>query len=698
MTAREPRPEPVYTEDFSEVEAAERQWIQARRRACGQDVAEDAPITALALSGGGIRSATFNLGVLQALARAGLLHQVDYLSSVSGGGYIAACLSWLRAHFPVCQQRDIAAAPLANGRGTVLDWLRAHGNYLINGKGISGWTLGASILAGTLLNLLVLMPLLLGLVALASAEWWSVSWPVWLHLPGAQAISGHDGFILLLLTGLASAGLYLLVLLVFALASSERGPAGHSTERRLRLVLGWCLATTVMGLVVGLLPVVADLEMAALSRFGSERLAGVMHHLTYLGPMATGLWSLRLARKQGGGLAVAGLGLLLYGFLTLLYYLCTDTGLIGSSLYIGWLGLSLVLALVGNINTLSMHSFYRGRLADAYLPVVANPGSETADWPKDPLRFRLTELHPSSGAPLHLINTTLNTRNSRRQRLQSRGGASMVLSPLYCGSAATGYRHTGDYLGGAMTLSTAFAVSGAAVDPDTFSTRSRPLSFLMTLLNLRLGVWTRNPRSIRQWRWLPGWYRYMLREMLGLGLAETEAEIHLSDGGHFDNLGLYELVRRRCRFIVISDAGADPDTSLSDLGRAIQRVRADFDAEVMLSADELVRRTADGMAERADVWGRVRYADGSEGQILYLRAALCPGLSVDIYAYWRRNPSFPNQTTADQFFDEMQFDSYRQLGLELMTAILAGAPRDFATLFGRAEHGAAPDCPRTRDA
>jgi hypothetical protein len=349
---------------------------------------------------------------------------------------------------------------------------------------------------------------------------------------------------------------------------------------------------------------------------------------------------------------------------------------VGSAGFYGWLGLSLALALVCNINSLSLHSYYRGRLAHAYLPEVAEAGTG-----EDPLHFRLADIRPDSGAALHLINCTLNTSSSKREKKRSRRGESLVLSPLYCGSAATGFRRSDDYLGGNLSLSTASSVSGAAVDPNTYATSSRALSFLMTLLNLRLGYWTRNPAVEKGRGWLPGWYRYMFREMTGSGLAETEADIHLSDGGHFENLGLYELVRRRCRYIVVCDAGADPAGTLFDLGRAIQRVRADFGAEVELGTESL---QADGQPQRrAFLQGRIRYADGSDGEILYIKTALSADLSADIYAYWRANPSFPNQTTTDQFFDEMQFDSYRQLGLELMSGLLADGVESFEALFAR---------------
>jgi len=115
---------PEYTENFADVARAESEWIDARREAAGTAAGE--PLVGLALSGGGIRSAAFNLGVLQALSRSGLLPRIDYLSTVSGGGYIGSCLTWLRAHTSVKATAKLGAIPLADGTGTVLDWLDAH--------------------------------------------------------------------------------------------------------------------------------------------------------------------------------------------------------------------------------------------------------------------------------------------------------------------------------------------------------------------------------------------------------------------------------------------------------------------------------------------------------------------------------------------------------------------------------------------
>jgi hypothetical protein len=284
----------------------------------------------------------------------------------------------------------------------------------------------------------------------------------------------------------------------------------------------------------------------------------------------------------------------------------------------------------------------------------------------------------------------LNTTSSTDAKLRARNGENMILTPLYCGSTATGYRRTRDYLRGELTLSTAFSVSGAAVDPDTYATRSRPVSFLMALLNVRLGVWVRNPRQEpKRWRF-PAWYQLMLREMLGVGLSERDSRIHLADGGHFENLGLYELLRRRCRFIIVSDAGADPACTLADLGQAVQRARADLGAEVDICADPLFHdngQPGDGGAggdirKRAHLVGQVTYSDGSKGQILYLKALLREHLGADIYGYWRTNPEFPNQPTSNQFYGELQFDSYRELGRQLMSGIV-GEEGDIEKVFAR---------------
>jgi patatin-like phospholipase len=676
-----------FTRDFTEVERAEAEWIRTRRDAAGVPD-RDAPLVGLALSGGGIRSAAFNMGVLQALARSGLLPRIDYLSTVSGGGYIGACLTWLRAHVPAAASTRLGDLPLADGQGTVLDWLRAHGRYLIAGKGLSGWTLAASILSGTLLNLFVLVPLFLVLIGLASADWFEFDWPAQLRMPGAGSVGAHDGFMLVAIAGLACFVTYLLATLLFALSTVLPPLRRLSAGQLLRQRLGELLGGGVSLLGIGLLPVLAGFEetFAELVRMdGARELA---RNGEWLAPLATGALSFWRASKRGphsGTLAMVGLVLVLAGLFTALYHLAHHTPLLHTAGFAVWLGGSLLLALVCDINAVSMHSYYRSRLAEAFMPNVARPGEQgmhRAMPPRDPLEFRLTDIRPESGGPLHIVNTTLNTTGSRNERLRARNGENLVLTPLYCGSTATGFRRTANYVRGELTLSTAFSVSGAAVDPDTYATRSRPVNILMALLNVRLGVWLPNPcHEPRRWRF-PAWYQLMLREMLGVGLNETDARVHLADGGHFENLGLYELLRRRCRYILVSDAGADPGVTLADLGQAVQRARADLGAEVDLCADQLIH-AGESLRERVHLVGSVTYADGSQGEILYLKALMRTRLGADVYGYWRTNPDFPDQPTSDQFYGELQFDSYRELGRQLMGNVLGESAGDVEKLFAR---------------
>ena len=181
--------------------------------------------------------------------------------------------------------------------------------------------------------------------------------------------------------------------------------------------------------------------------------------------------------------------------------------------------------------------------------------------------------------------------------------------------------------------------------------------------------------------------------------------IELTDGGHFENLALYELIRRRARVIIVSDGGADPKFRFEDLGNATERVRVDFGAKISFDDPEydlrsLLPRSADEesvlhkrkykLAKRGFAIGTIRYADNkdqaakgdlvnpkptplTEGTLIYFKTTMIPGLPTDIYSYKSANPSFPDQSTADQFFDETQFEAYRELGYQIGKRMLAEA-------------------------
>ena len=82
-------------ENFDDVFDCEKRLIRKRRKIALENEPQDHGFTGLCISGGGIRSATFSLGVMQAFNKAGVFRKFDYLSAVSGGGYIGSAVSWL---------------------------------------------------------------------------------------------------------------------------------------------------------------------------------------------------------------------------------------------------------------------------------------------------------------------------------------------------------------------------------------------------------------------------------------------------------------------------------------------------------------------------------------------------------------------------------------------------------------------------
>src|SRR5262249_39241180 len=136
---------------------------------------------------------------------------------------------------------------------------------------------------------------------------------------------------------------------------------------------------------------------------------------------------------------------------------------------------------------------------------------------------------------------------------------------------------------GGISLGTAITISGAAVNPNMGYHSSPVVSFILTLFNVRLGAWLGNPGKAGNKTYrsnFPSWpARTTIEAAFGL-TTDPNPYVNLSDGGHFDNLGLHEMILRRCHFIVISDAGCDVDFTFEDLGNAVRKVRIDMGVPV----------------------------------------------------------------------------------------------------------------------
>lgn len=646
----------------------------------------------LALSGGGIRSATFNLGILQALERAGVMKYVDYLSTVSGGGYIGSCYSWLMAKKNNFKEKlnDLGGYPFGTSRsdhdkvgGRALAWLRSHGKYLTPGEGLNIWALASAMLTGILINLLIMVPVfLLMFFGLTWKTHWGERIPAFLK---SLVTSGEDRLLIyFFVAGLAFLALWFIISILLAILSGFiSGLRKAGVQRKLRIFTGIIMKFGAVLIVVGTIPILHTVLEKHLSGWVQEAMSGIS--LSGILAVAGGSFNRKGGNEEKGGRSVLlslGLLLLVYGLFIWFYHISLNH----ENLHWLWIAaiLSLVLALAANINHVSMHRFYRNRLMHAYMPdkfTVRNPGSgdhtpEAIDIGK-PDKFLLTDLEKGeTTAPYHIVNTNVMTIGSEDYRLSARGGDNFIFSPIYCGSDATSFIETQKYVGGRMNLATAFSISGAAVDPNSYATRSRPLSFLMTLLNIRLGYWIENPLHIdKKWNikiknfyLRPMWYIYIFREMFGSGLTETQKQIHLSDGGHFENLALYELIRRKCRYIIASDAGADKTFGFGDLSKLIQMVRLDFGAKIEFDdLENLMPDKETGRAKSPFVHGTIDYGKDEKGNpvtgdIIYIKTTMIDGLGEDINAYHREHADYPDESTADQFFDEEQFEAYRELG------------------------------------
>jgi hypothetical protein len=658
---------PVDTVAPETVIASEAGWIRERRKKAELstgDPSKDA--VGMSISGGGIRAAIFGLGLLQSLERYKLLKHVDYLSTVSGGGYIGSALTWFKSEygtFPFGTRRSDHDGP----GGKVLHWLRTHGSYLSPGSGLTGWALGGAVAMGMLVNVLIVVPLIL-LFFYGLSQTVVVTGKT-LPLLG---IAAYLGVALILLFGVA----------VMTIAVIPRAFAEPNREKAIRVWLGRGLKAGILLVLFGLIPFLDDFLCARLLRQWIPSLAGTISGGAAILAALRGRTEQNENKRWRSFLLAAGLLVLLYALCLGAFHLRVVWANVplafGSLIVLAALGV--FLSAYADINMVSMHRFYRDRLRTAFidLPAVPVSGVQPKATKEDEERRRgyLSRLRRSD-APYHLINTILQTVGSKDPKLAGRGGDNFILSSLYCGSASTGYCSTATYNGGIMDLATAMAISGAAVDPNTYMTRKTGIRVLMTLLNLRLGYWINNPRlQSPSWNWLtrPFWWDYVIREARGK-LDETSTSIHLSDGGGFENLGMYELIRRQCRVIIVCDATEDLQSAFSELAKSIELVRVDFGTKIEIHVDDIISDTAAiRRAKSAYTTGRIIYDDTEEsaGTLIYINTALTEGLMADLYSYARMNPCFPEESTVDQYFDERQFEAYRELGYQIGKQLCQG--------------------------
>ena len=735
-------------------------------------------VAGLALSGGGIRSAAFCLGVLQALGDR--LKNVDYLSTVSGGGYIGSALTAATSKsgtFPFGREPD--------GREAAgVRHIRDYSNYLFP-TGLSSFLPNFVIcLRGIAANVLLILPVLLACAVVNITTNWSAE-----NL-GRPNLGGWEPP---LLVHAAAFGITLNLLIVFAILMSCWAVVRSLTLARYPSEVGrgqstWLVRTAVIFLLAVAAFAIMELQpwllKAMFDRHGHpvgpsginlSRLGDTLKLLaTILGPLATiiGLLSrpLAAAAKQGTArpgwvsmfskaavtLAIytAGLAIPFLLWVALLVFsywgICLPNSNPCKTPAPEWLNhidmlfggpgglwkfyLVIIFVTLGagwflDPNANSLHRLYRDRLSKAFLfdpsdreaPQIlpeslhklwqafrhAFVGEETEhgrESPNDLLWLDETKLSRINchATPYHLLNVALNIEGSKYANRRGRNADFFIFSPRYVGGQATGYVATEamEKKVDDLDLATAMAISGAAAAANMGVNTIKPLTMTLAILNIRVGYWLPNPRAVfahsalfrahqRLWRKFMTFLHkfYFLMELFGW-LDEDSDIVYLTDGGHLENLGVFELLRRRCRLIIAVDAEADPAMTFGSF-MALQRMaRIDLGVEIDLPWAPIRESTGKAGAAVAATGGQllaenvaagphcavgtITYPEGGEGILLYVKSSLTGDESDDVIDYKRRYDAFPQETTLDQLFSEEQFEVYRDLGRHVMDGVLSG--------------------------
>lgn len=354
---------------------------------------------------------------------------------------------------------------------------------------------------------------------------------------------------------------------------------------------------------------------------------------------------------------------------------------------LGCIACVLLLAWRVDINEFSLNAFYRSRLVRCYLgatrfrPGERKPQNFTGFDDNDDLQLATlvdgNQTQAPSG-PLHIVNCALNLGGSSDLSLHTRHSAIFTLNPLFCGSRyrkrdqsgniqEIGYASTALF-GGAKdqpTLGQAISVSGAAASPNMGYHTSPAVAFLMTLFNARLGWWFPNPSKSRLNQPAPTFsLDYLMRELFGLANEKSEY-LAISDGGHFENLAAYELVKRKCQVIIISDGECDPNLQFEGLGSLIRMCRVDLNAIIDIDVRTIHPEDQSAWSRNRCAVGTINYDDASSGTLIYIKASMNGHEDTPVMQYKSAHPDFPHESTGDQFYGEDQFESYRNLGFSI---------------------------------
>jgi hypothetical protein len=706
-------------------------------------------------SGGGIRSAAFNLGALQALQQADVLRRAKYLAAVSGGSYIAAAFAMVRKASLGGTGDDsgaglLASEPPFHPGSPEVQYLRNRCDYLAP-DGMAKLYLGYRVVLGLLFNVAFLaLPLIGATMVLGAAVYWQ-AFPKLVPKPNGTCANAveHASKQVACNAGLlptwswaapaALAGLSALVALVAMLWRVR-----HDAVRRALNVWATRLliaAGAVALLTVALPELVSILQpsqiagksagtkatsvlapvtgggvvalLAALSAHLRAVFGQVEAETKKLGEEATKFKALKPKLQRAFAYAVAAIvGPLLF-YAVIVFSMALTVADAGARVHrerlvaggVAGVVLFVLLYLTIDISALSLHHFYKRRLCSAFALKRVRPAAKDAPAPahdggagsprraadeqelasgiaieRDYDRLTLLSKTKVTGKawPTLLVCAAANVSDPGATP-PGRHVTSFTFSPHTVGGPLVGAMATDKYEDAFarnrsrardLTLPAAVAMSGAAIAPSMGRLTRRPLTFLLALGNVRLGVWVPNPRWVASgasWigPWRPPRPSYLLRELLGRNRVDGRY-LFVTDGGHYENLGLVELLRRGCTEIYCFDASGGE--SFSELGEAVALARSELGVEIEVEPSALMPATKEADVARANVErASFRYAapDGGEavkGVIYYARNVMTKNAPWDVQARHLEDPTFPHDPTTDQLYTDQKFESYRALG------------------------------------
>ncbi|MER9702219.1 patatin-like phospholipase family protein [Mesorhizobium sp. M0146] len=753
---------------FDDVFGSELYAINARRRKNHRPEICDEPhgfkataendLTGLALSGGGVRSAAFCLGALQGLQSKQIIGSVDYLSTVSGGGYTGSTLT-----IGLSEDPDVfpfGRADEDSSESPIVKHLRDNSRYLLQ-NGLPSLVTALAVYArGLASNAVVVIPILMFLGALlvalnADTGELVKTRALLVDLTGMLGMGTLRVSLVVLCACAAGLLLYAVLVSIIPYAALNRRKKGTAvagtilaiagvlvildlhaalTGFRFKLLAqgvdstasdgslsGW-LVTHVKAILLWLSPVAAlllpyvngiaakatsgdgggwtDLLKRVLSRLLLLAIASLVPLILWITVLQLAFWGTALV--PGGQQTGASASFVHAPYVFQWFLGAGDHGTLTD--YSRW-QVPLRYALLGvaflllwpfiNVNANSLHQLYRDRLGSAFFvdrKDLADPNGREVSLAD---AFKLSDIK-TDNAPYHLINAALNVPGSKFANRRGRNADFFLFSPRYVGSEATGYIETTkvEEAMKELSLGTAVAVSGAAAAPNMGMASLRPLSLSIALLNVRLGYWLRHPRQIAHGTRIVKSYPgpvFLLSEAFsksGLRMTKRDAAstetgfVFLTDGGHIENLGVYGLLRRRCKLIIAIDAEADPTMTFPSLVQLERFARIDLNVRIDLGWGRIAKYARDASGKQASgphvAIGVIHYpslVSGGEpetGVLIYLKSSLSGDENDYILSYAAAHRQFPHETTADQLFSEEQFEVYRALGEHVAARFITG--------------------------